>query len=59
LFICPVKTVEMRMRKNLSENLRGKDHLLELDVDGRIYKSLKKISGCEGEEWTHLAPDWV
>jgi predicted helicase len=40
-----------------SENLKGSDHLEDLDIDGRKI-DLKEIQ-CEGVDWTNLAQSMV
>jgi hypothetical protein len=39
--------------KLLSENPKGKDHVQDLDVDGKIILYLREI-GWDGVDWIHL-----
>jgi hypothetical protein len=42
--------------KYYSENLKGRDHLREIDVDGRIIsKMYRKETECDEMNWIHLA----
>jgi hypothetical protein len=38
------------------ENLKGRDHMEDLGVDGRITLYLREI-GLKGVNWSHLAQD--
>jgi hypothetical protein len=42
--------------KFLSENLKGRDHLEELGIDGNIILDLGEIV-WEGVNWIHMAQD--
>jgi hypothetical protein len=41
----------------LVENPKERDHLEDLDVDGRILKYTFIGIGCESLDWIHLAQD--
>jgi hypothetical protein len=43
--------------KFLSENLKGRNHLEELGIDGKIIRMDHREIEWEGVDWMHLAQD--